>query len=560
MKKITLSLIILLFTSNLFSQTSSWEWATTTAGSGEELPNSIATDQSGNVFTVGRFNDPSITFADFTLNNNGVVSSFILKQDTDGNILWAKGLTGSTNSFTICQDICVDNEGNIYTIGSFGGTVDFGGTTLTANGYGDIYFIKYDTDGNIIWAKQSTNSYSSFGQKINIDNSGNIYIAGSFRGDYQGLTLGSITLTNPGNVSYDDIFIFKLTSSGNAVWGKKITGIGQKNLTAMTVDNFGNVYLTGDFFAPTMTVGNYTLTNNVSNNSTNDIYIIKYDSNGVESWVHSFGGSAYDYGSDIKFDNMSNIRAVGTFSNSSINFNGTTLLGNGSCANSYIINFDQDFNVLWGKSFGNASNNNSHCIEIDSQGNSFVAGDFVFSLDLGNFYLENVNPEGWADIYVITYDNQGNIIDANSAGGQDLEKVNAMTLDQNENIYVTGYYFSSTCTFGNYTITNTSVSGQADLFISKISYNNLAVNKVSSQSNVSIYPNPMNINAVIEFDEAQVNTMVKIIDLKGQEIRTYHLNGEKKIMIEKGEINSGIYFIQVITETNEIYSTRLTIE
>lgn len=100
------------------------------------------------------------------------------------NLQWAKGMGGTNGA--VGYSIAVDAFGNVYTTGSFQGTVDFdpgGGTyNLTSAGIQDIFISKLDAAGNFIWAKSIGGTSTDIGYSIVLDSSGNVYTTGQFAG------------------------------------------------------------------------------------------------------------------------------------------------------------------------------------------------------------------------------------------------------------------------------------------------------------------------------------------------------------------------------------------
>ena len=129
------------------------------------------------------------------------------------------------------------------------------------------------------WARSAAGGEYDQSSTITTDASGNVIIAGYFASDF--ITLGSITLQNAG-LGFDDVFIAKYDSSGNLVWAQSFGSTSDDKATAVTTDNAGNIYLTGYFYSPTITIGTYTFTNA---GNVGDIFIVKYDSNGNILWA-----------------------------------------------------------------------------------------------------------------------------------------------------------------------------------------------------------------------------------------------------------------------------------
>src|ERR1035437_397511 len=98
MKNLYLTLItFFLFSLVLKAQAPSWAWAKSGDGTNDDGAYSIATDASGNVFIAGGFSSPTITFGTYTLTNNGSYDMFLVKYDPSGNVMWAKSAGGANS-------------------------------------------------------------------------------------------------------------------------------------------------------------------------------------------------------------------------------------------------------------------------------------------------------------------------------------------------------------------------------------------------------------------------------------------------------------------------------
>ncbi len=115
---------------------------------------------------------------------------------------WAKQAGGTR--FTGGYGIALDGSANSYVVGDFSGTITFGtSTSLTSAGSGDVFVAKYDSAGNLAWAKSAGGTGNDVPGGIAVDGSGNSYVTGFFSGT---ATFGSITLTSAGT---GDVFVAK---------------------------------------------------------------------------------------------------------------------------------------------------------------------------------------------------------------------------------------------------------------------------------------------------------------------------------------------------------------
>ncbi len=138
----------------------------------------------------------SIQFDSITLITHGSWDIFLLKADTMGHIFWAKN-EGNTLS-DMCGGITVDLNNNIYITGSTGGNLKLDHDTLwDVNAVGMNFVIKYDSTGNELWAKGALSTTGYYGGYIDADTNGNIYISGYTIND-QSINFGALTLSSQG--------------------------------------------------------------------------------------------------------------------------------------------------------------------------------------------------------------------------------------------------------------------------------------------------------------------------------------------------------------------------
>jgi hypothetical protein len=292
-------------------------WAKSMGGNSTDESLDITVDTGGNVYITGEFLgtadfDPGVGAYDMT--SAGSFDLFLSKLDSNGSFVWAKRMGSTKQDYS--YSIALDANGNVYTTGQFGGTVDFdpgaGVYNLTSSDYFDVFVSKLDSNGNFLFARNIGGAAGavSVGQGIVVDLDGNIYTTGGFFGtvDFDP-GVNTYNLTNIGN---SDIFISKLDSSGNFVWAKRMGGMNSESGLSLAVDASGNVYVTGQFrgtsdFDPG--AGVYSLTSN----GLADIFVSKLDHDGNFAWAKSIGGIYNDEGVGIASDSSNNVFVTGSF-------------------------------------------------------------------------------------------------------------------------------------------------------------------------------------------------------------------------------------------------------
>lgn len=355
---------------------------------------------------------------------------------------WVQQFGGTSTD--LVSNIAVDAAGNSYITGLFQFNASLGSTTLSSTGINDAFVAKLDTNGNVLWAENfnSTSLESiSLGFGIDSDEVGNTYTTGIFAGT---VDFGDTSLTS---VDISDVFITKLDSNGNVIWAEQLgdTGVGMDFAVSIKTDNLSNTYITGikdtdtetDIFAdPTSIDG--------------EAFIAKIDSTGNLVWTQDFDSTSSSYGQDIVTDEVSNNYVIGNFSGD-VNLGNQTLSSSGD-TDIFVTKLNSDGNVEWSQKLGSTLSDSGNAIGLDSASNLYITGNFEDTITFGDTTLTS---NGEKDAFIAKLDNSGNIVWAQSFGGTSLDSGAKISVDEQDNIYVTGA-FENTVTFGDTSLTSNS--------------------------------------------------------------------------------------------------------
>lgn len=258
-------------------------------------------------------------------------------------------------------DMVVDAQGNSYIVAEFDDTVNFGGTQLISNGGWDALVAKVDKDGNVIWVTSCGGTNNDRGRGIGRDANGNIYITGGFVGN---ITLGGINLSGGGNSS---MYLAKLDSNGSFVWAVKATS-DQNNIgNHLQVDSDGNCYVAGHY------KGNASWGSINQSATTDDGFIAKYNSSGVEQWV-SFSASTTHSRMHYIALNASEtaLYFVGYHEDTTL-VGGVQLIAMGDF-DAMVGKIDTSGTVTWAWDGGGTAQDRTDCVTLDGSGHLYVAG------------------------------------------------------------------------------------------------------------------------------------------------------------------------------------------
>ncbi len=455
--------------------TGDFESAVRFGSTGLDEGTAITTDDSGNVYTTGSFSG-TVDFNSSTRVTNLVSAGsrdiFVTKTDSSGNLVWARRM-GATESDQ-ANGIAVDDSGNVYTTGSFGGTVDFnpggGIANLTSAGSADIFVSKLDSAGNFVWARRMGGKIFDHASGIAVDGSGNVYTTGSF-GDTADFDPGSGTASRTSGGGLD-IFVSKLSSAGNYVWARGMGGALNELATGIAVDGSGNVYTTGNF------VGKVDFdpsggTTNLLSDGEEDIFVSKLSSAGNFVWARQMGGISIDQSTGIAVDGSGNVYTTGSFQGTA-DFDpgfGTAILASAGSMDVFVCKLNNIGDIVWAKQMGGTSDDSPAGIAVDGVGSVYTTGYFEGTADLDpGSGTQNVKSVGGRDIFISKLNSDGNFVWARSMGGPlTFDDTQGIAVDGVGNVYTTGGLFGTADFDPGLGTTNLTSAGGTDIFVSKLS-------------------------------------------------------------------------------------------
>ena len=192
----------------------------------------ISHDRFGNSYVTGSMR-----------NSGGSPTLFIAKLDPTSTLVWNRQTVMSFYAQTV--DLKTDKNGNSFITSSFYNSVTFGSTNLSSTNSTsyDMFLVKYDAAGQVVWAKSAGGYDNDYGDGIDLDPAGNCYVTGRFQ---HSAYYGGINISNF-NSGVADVFVAKYDNSGNALWVKQAGETGAESASKIGVDKFGNSFVSGLF-------------------------------------------------------------------------------------------------------------------------------------------------------------------------------------------------------------------------------------------------------------------------------------------------------------------------
>ena len=334
------------------------------------------------------------------------------------------------------------------------------------------------------WSFGIGNSGLDQGRSIASDTSGNVYIIGPYSGtvDFDP-GIGVFNLTSTGSF---DVYIQKLSKSGNLIWAKSIGGTGTELGLSVSIDYSNNILIAGSFtgtadFDPGVGIANMTSFGNT------DAFVLKLNSSGNYLWAKQFGGTLADQVWSVSADHSNNVILGGEFRGSGDFDPGPGTLNLTSVGNRdfFIVKLTDMGNLDWAYGAGSTSHDMVHAVSVDANNNILIAGVFESTVDFNyGIGTNNLTSSGNWDAFVQKLDSNGAFVWVKKMGGASDDVALTLSVNTNDDIIVGGY-FSGTGTFGG---TFLSSAGGNDIFIAKCSSNgsNLWGNRIGGSSNESL--------------------------------------------------------------------------
>jgi hypothetical protein len=347
--------------------------------------NSAAIDKSDNILLCGSFYSNQKSFGSIVLSNpnpSGPTKYFVVKYNSDGNVIWAKG-NSTTILYTSAESVCADQFGNIYFTGTFqDNSISLGPFILikstTEHNNTDGFIVKTDASGNYLWATRFSGDISEFAKNIITDPSGNVIIAGIFNGTYA--DFGNVRLNNASYIGYADLFLAKYDSSGEFIWARGALG-GRCEPTSLNIDQVGNIYIGGQFISNQIKFDQFVLTNSKSLNY-NDWkgFMAKFTPNGNAILAkQSSDETVGDLNSSMCIDKYGFIYSTGYFTSSTLTLDNIKLTKSDQTGQDmYFCKYNINGKVIWAQNVG-CSYSNGVSVAVDNLGNLFLGGLYGLS-------------------------------------------------------------------------------------------------------------------------------------------------------------------------------------
>ena len=497
-------------------------WLIKTDREGNELWNRTFggnDDEEG--YSVQQTNDGGYIIAGYTKSfGSGGTDVLLIKTDNSGNLIWMNTYGGSS-----------DDEGYSVQQISDGNYIVGGATSSFGAGSRDVWLIKINQTGNVIWQKTLGGSSSDGARSVHQTSDGG-YIMTGWTYSY-----------GPGAVG--NVWLVKTDSLGNELWNNFFGGSDVDRGYWVEQTSDGGFILTG-----------YTES---SGSGLDDMLLIKTDSLGTAEWTKTFGGSGRDYGNSVQQTSDGGYIVVGY----------TLSFGAGG-DDVYLVKTDTDGNEEWSSTFGGTYSDVGYCVRQTNDDGYIITGHTLsYGAGLHDIWLIKLNNTIPVELVSFTGKIVGNNVilswvtgsEKNNLGFE-IQKAVDLTLSDSKNWMRVGFIQGkgTSTTINQYSYTDTDVETDKSLYrLKQIDFNGTSnfSNEIeinfSSSVNYSLsqnYPNPFNPTTIIKYSILHsARVQIKIFDLLGNEVAApvneVKSAGTYDVDFNAGNLPGGVYFYQL---------------
>lgn len=506
-RKIQLVIMVVLMTTNfVFAQAPNIKWAKCYGGSDGEVGRCIQPTKDGGYIVVGNSGSKDGDVG----KNAGDEDCWVLKLNNVGDTLWSKVLGGTKLDFAMSVEQTPDN-GYLVAMQSSSNNGDFSSNS----GRYDLWMLKLDEDGTIIWKKRFGGSGDDVPRDILITNDNNYLIAGSSSSQNGGVW---------GNHGSSDFWLLKLNQQGDTLWSRTYGGTGSDQAFSIQKTNDNGYLMVGQTDSKNGDVH--------GNHGGIDYWVIKLNFNGDTIWTKAFGGKDNDCGQTILQTKDGGIIVGGSSQSNNGDVSGHH--GDSTKADIWIVKLNNSGVIQWQKSIGGTNNEALYgsllaFSMIENAEGGYTVASFTASND-GDVTSINGLNEAW----LFKLNNVGVLQWQKSFGGPGSDMAYSIRQNNDGSLVLSGMAGSN-----GGDVTGNHIG--ADFWV--IKFFAPAKNDVLLPINdVALYPNPA--SNFITMSNAPIGSHVKIMNSTGQIVYYTQIQTNQQT-INISDYKSGVYVIEV---------------
>ena len=536
MKSYTILLFLIFSYTFLFAQAPTIAWQKTYGGVNADILKSLEKDGGDGFVLAGYSNSPPSGDRLQSINANPFYEIWAIATNENGIINWQNSFGGNNPVQPYNPANSVDNFYPI-SVHRFDGNYYFGETYLDH----DTWYMRTQkcTDSGVFQLSSMPFFQNScFPTFIDADYT----ITTDFIKTSDTNFLSSGRTWQGGNCFPGGYIIVKkssLTVTNSFLWSKSFAGSGDDVLNSSLETTDGGYLLLGH------SNSNISGQKTENSNGSYDYWIIKTDSLGNEVWQNTIGGSLIEESCNI-LQTSDGGYIIGGSSNSPIS--GDKIENSKGGFDYWIIKISAIGSIEWQKTIGGSLDDKLSKIKLTTDSGYILCGTSNSSIS-GD---KTENSRGNIDNWIVKINKTGSIEWDKTVGGS-LDDEAFDILQTNDN----GFLLASTSTSSISGEKSENSKGGKDYWIVKLNPENLKIASNNFSIKTKIYPNPTTGIITIDLEKNNSNITIEITNNLGQIIKSEEFNSASQIVLNLEKLSTGIYFIKVENENNEIKIEKL---
>lgn len=338
-------MILISSTSCAAYQPPALQWYHSYGGAGDSFGTSVVRTEDGGYAVAGYTNS----------SGNGGYDVYLVRTDAISNMLWSKTYGGQG-----------DDVGHSIVRTADGGYAIVGYSDSFDNGYGDVYLVRTDASGNLLWNKTYGKSNYDSGMALVQTRDGGFALAG---------------LTCPHDTDdWTYLYLVRTDADGNMLWNQTYGGNGDYTPYSLVQTSDGGYAIVG--------------ARELFDNSPADAYLIRTDANGNLLWGKTYGGPGID-----------SCHGLVQMSDGGFALSGFTNATGEALQHAYLVRTDASGNMLWNKTYKGSGSSYAWSLALTSDG-GFIAAGYTCPADISS-----------AGVYLVRTDASGNMLWNGTYGG-----------------------------------------------------------------------------------------------------------------------------------------------
>jgi len=476
--------------------------------------------------SIQRTSDGGYILAGVTQSNNGDVSGnhggndfWVVKLDADGVIQWQKTLGGSDSD--LARSVQQTTDGGYVLTGSSPST---DGDVTGGHGGTDVWVVKLDPDGTVVWEETYGGADSDDGSAIQQTSDGGYIVAGLSR---------SVDGDVSGNHGGPDAWVLKLGIDGDLQWQKCLGGSDYDAAYSIQQTSDDGYIMAGETGSNDGDVsGNH-------GGEGTDCWIVKLDGSGNLQWQRALGGSGTDVAESIRQTNDGGYIMAG-YSNS----NDGDVTGNLGGSDFWMSRLDDMGNIQWQRSLGGSSDDYAGNVQLVSDSGYVVTGE-TESQD-GDLTANHGDRDAW----VFRLNIEGTLVWQKALGGSANDSGTAIELDNDGGYTMAGWSDSND---GDVTGNH----GGRDCWVVKLDPENVGIPELTDAASFSLFPNPSADAVNITFNLASAAVVkLQVYDAQGLLVKTVvdekASPGERTLHYSTEHLPAGTYELRLVSGNSTI--------